>query len=484
MGVNVEELGQHQNYALIRADVQSTVSQAVVNIASLLVEVEVIRNRYEFRPNAKAPRKGSRRSIRSISKSIKFHKSTPSLDLPSPATTLQQKITENQRQKSFFTLAKWARSDAKKFKEKIQRLKNLVDALEEITRSAENLNITAVDPPNYATAVPGEDPPPYVIGDSASREAAPATLSTTEAAAPVSVFSQHDRLFSQQYKSFKTYLTGRPESSCRTIRARDKLLALSEHQFKELRADVYDELIRRQEYAHLVAHALEANPNYHPKRNQAREKLSSLAPHRFQDLVADVVFEIERRFAFLPEQYGYIDREVFQFPSSSLNPLTPRLDRRRYGCVGRRNSADFLDRISRPLSTLSEEWPLRNDYPPNSLVPRQFTSSIPSTNPTIFKSFHVKINSTTLDVLPAALATYGIPASSCQQYCLYIIFGDQERCMGLYEKPLKTFKELHKRGLKPHYMLRRLTPEAEMEQRAADEAGGWGLVPDRDTIFF
>ncbi|KAH8674613.1 prion-inhibition and propagation-domain-containing protein [Tricladium varicosporioides] len=486
VGVNVEELGQHQNYAFSRADVQSTVSQAVVNIASLLAEIEIIRNRYEFKPNAKASRKDSKRSIRGISKGIKFRKSTAPLDSPSPATTLQLKITENQRQKSFFTLAKWARSDAKKFKEKIQRLKNLIDALEDITRSVENTGVAAVEPPNYDTAVPSEDPPPYIPGDSASCGVTSATLPTTQSTTPAPVFTQHNQTFSQQYKAFKICLTGRPENASGTIHARDKLLGLSERQFKELRADVYDELIRREEYSHLVAHALEAKPNYHPKRNQARRKLSTLAPHRFQDLVADIVFEIERRFAFFPEQFGYTDREVSQSPSSSQTPLTPGPNRHRYGYVGPQISAENLRCISRPLPTLSEEWPLRSNYPANFLAPRQSSPSTQSidTNPSILKSFHVKTNSTTLDVLPAALATYGIPASSCQEYCLYIIFGDQERCMGLYEKPLKTFKELHNRGLKPHYLLKKLTPEAKMEQKAADEAGGWGLVADRDTIFF
>jgi hypothetical protein len=57
-------------------------------------------------------------------------------------------------------------------------------------------------------------------------------------------------------------------------------------------------------------------------------------------------------------------------------------------------------------------------------------------------------------VLPGALKKYNINAD-WRQYALYIVFGDQERCLGLEEKPLILFKQLDREGRKPMFMLRR-----------------------------
>lgn len=60
-------------------------------------------------------------------------------------------------------------------------------------------------------------------------------------------------------------------------------------------------------------------------------------------------------------------------------------------------------------------------------------------------------------VLPAALKKYQINAP-WDQYALYIVYGDQERCLGLHEKPLILFKQLDKEGKKPMFMLRKTNP--------------------------
>ena len=57
-------------------------------------------------------------------------------------------------------------------------------------------------------------------------------------------------------------------------------------------------------------------------------------------------------------------------------------------------------------------------------------------------------------VLPAALKKYQINAP-WDQYALYIVYGDQERCLGLDEKPLILFKQLDREGKKPMFMLRK-----------------------------
>lgn len=58
-------------------------------------------------------------------------------------------------------------------------------------------------------------------------------------------------------------------------------------------------------------------------------------------------------------------------------------------------------------------------------------------------------------VLPAALKKYNINAP-WEQYALYIVYGDKERCLGMDEKPLILFKQLDKEGKKPMFMLRKI----------------------------
>lgn len=75
----------------------------------------------------------------------------------------------------------------------------------------------------------------------------------------------------------------------------------------------------------------------------------------------------------------------------------------------------------------------------------------------IFKSFRVSMDDPCHKVLPAALKKYNINAD-WRQYALYIVYGDQERCLALDEKPLILFKQLDKEGRKPMFMLRKSAP--------------------------
>ena len=86
----------------------------------------------------------------------------------------------------------------------------------------------------------------------------------------------------------------------------------------------------------------------------------------------------------------------------------------------------------------------------------------------IFKSFRVSMDDPCYKVLPAALKKYQINAP-WDQYALYIVYGDQERCLGLEEKPLILFKQLDKEGKKPMFMLRK---HAAPEQGHVSTVGG------------
>ncbi len=99
----------------------------------------------------------------------------------------------------------------------------------------------------------------------------------------------------------------------------------------------------------------------------------------------------------------------------------------------------------------------------------------------IFKSFRVGLEDPCYKVLPAALRKYNIQAD-WRQYALYIVYGDQERCVGLEEKPLALFKDLDREGKKPMFMLRKLANPMVGEPvtagigfKAPVQAGGFGM---------
>lgn len=73
-----------------------------------------------------------------------------------------------------------------------------------------------------------------------------------------------------------------------------------------------------------------------------------------------------------------------------------------------------------------------------------------------------------------ALKRYNIH-DDWRQYALYIVHGDQERCLGLKEKPLLLFKQLDKEGRKPMFMLRRHASPQDGWSGAAGGGGGGGL---------
>lgn len=77
----------------------------------------------------------------------------------------------------------------------------------------------------------------------------------------------------------------------------------------------------------------------------------------------------------------------------------------------------------------------------------------------IFKSFRVSWEDPCYKVLPAALKKYNIHHDP-KDYALYIVYGDQERCLALDEKPLLLFKQLEKEGRKPMFMLGRIHPDS------------------------
>lgn len=88
----------------------------------------------------------------------------------------------------------------------------------------------------------------------------------------------------------------------------------------------------------------------------------------------------------------------------------------------------------------------------------------------IFKSFRVSVDDPCYKVLPAALKKYNINGD-WKQYALYIVYGDQERCLGLEERPLILFKQLEKEGRKPMFMLRKQQHGADSGSHPSNNIG-------------
>lgn len=86
------------------------------------------------------------------------------------------------------------------------------------------------------------------------------------------------------------------------------------------------------------------------------------------------------------------------------------------------------------------------------IKPPQSIDTSPSGN--TFKSFPVSMDDPCYKVLPIALKQYNIN-DDWRQYSLYITYGNQERCLGLEERPLVLFKQLDKEGRKPMFVLRK-----------------------------
>ncbi|KAI9846726.1 MAG: Adaptor for signal transduction [Thelocarpon superellum] len=140
------------------------------------------------------------------------------------------------------------------------------------------------------------------------------------------------------------------------------------------------------------------------------------------------------------------------------------------GSSGNRNTHTPSEEISLPHTsfierdargTTSTATSTRSRPEPTPLEPpRSDGSNGPSSggpSVEIFKSFRVSMDDPCYKVLPDALKKYNINAD-WKQYALYIVFGDEERCLELEEKPLILFKQLDREGKKPMFMLRKIAP--------------------------
>jgi protein STE50 len=140
--------------------------------------------------------------------------------------------------------------------------------------------------------------------------------------------------------------------------------------------------------------------------------------------------------------------------------------------------ADYSTHPREVPSRVGSVDPTRQGGGDKPVAPRRMQTPAPDTpggssaSVEIFKSFRVSMDDPCYKVLPAALKKYKINAP-WDQYALYIVYGDQERCLGLEEKPLILFKQLDKEGKKPMFMLRK-TNNAQIDPGDAPGSAGLG----------
>lgn len=455
-----------------REDIAPSIYQVLDAVSLLLSELDGLREKY--RPTG------------SISQSSLYDTKAHGL----PVTSQDQRVLNpisfrhrrgSNRRKFSIVSVKWAWRDASRFEEKVKKLKSLIDGLDNISRVASTLTLPQAQLPETSAPNHNENPPRY---SALGLQLPPYSNSLQAHVRRTAVTSMNreqdvsDEL--KQYLVMKEYLISLPELGPDSVRARDRLVRLSKAQFEDLRADVYDELVRRQEFGLNQCSFLLPNPIYHSKRNEARQRLSGLLDTRFNVLIADLVSETDRRLPHLCRDSQNFE-DVASVADSDLFDTPRELDIRRWGYVGPNTPINgsypslTSSAIRQHYDNLRALYRLRENYivsgstrDNRSIINEGSTlslSTIAETVPPngvstseIFKSLRVSKDDTTAKVLPVALKKYNINALP-EAYSLNLAFTNGERCLDLDEKPLLLFKKLEKEGLRPMFMLRKLSSD-------------------------
>ena len=117
------------------------------------------------------------------------------------------------------------------------------------------------------------------------------------------------------------------------------------------------------------------------------------------------------------------------------------------------NDLDHGAYSSRDKAGGSLGLPRRRDTPSAPDTP---ISGLSGSSVEVYKSFRIGMDDPCYKVLPTALRKYNIQPP-WDNYGLYIVYGNQERCLTMDEKPLHLFKQLDKEGKRPMFMLRKTT---------------------------
>ncbi|KAG8530549.1 uncharacterized protein KY384_005052 [Bacidia gigantensis] len=199
-----------------------------------------------------------------------------------------------------------------------------------------------------------------------------------------------------------------------------------------------------------------SQPSTSPNQANMPSPTSPNTYNRYRDPQAQGTVRTIYSHAEDPGGYG----STANFDRNASNPTpTPRTLAESRALAGR----------GPPVSNYNQAQPTPSSQPEDP--PPSSSGAGPSVE--IFKSFRVSMDDPCEKVLPAALKKYNINAD-WKNYALYIVHGDQERCLGLKEKPLIVFKQLDREGKKPMFMLRKHA--APMEGHTTNNYSG-GMNP-------
>jgi hypothetical protein len=210
--------------------------------------------------------------------------------------SLRQRVCDNQKQKSLLALAKWVICDAKKFAEKVQRLRGLIDDVEDILE-ATGIPRSPSSPLITTSPADRSPPPPYSTAQIQAHQERDAVVQPPTCQPPARWVD--DRSIFQHYAKLKMFLALSIDEATPRLDARTR--CLSDNQLNELRVDAYDELMRRRNtrVIPLSPHNPSYNSTYSLVRNEIRRRLSTLSDRGFRDLTLDLVFELGRRYPLL-----------------------------------------------------------------------------------------------------------------------------------------------------------------------------------------
>jgi len=370
------------------------------------------------------------------------------------------------------------------------QIKSFVDDLEEITgvSASSELNpppyprssILVDAPPAYSREAHGQ---PASVGVSRPQRPSSPLPSPSIPRAVVDFTSEEE-----QYATIRKYLLTFEGATTDNIRYPDingRFVSLSKSQFKEIAADTFEELLRRQEVANGsdVPRFLSANPFYPRTRNIVRQLISTIPAAGFDCLLLDMFHELERRFPHVVP-VAPVTHPVLKPIPNPFFEAHRTMESRRYGIVlphGSQSPLIYPQAYRQPLMFYcSPRYPVDrfSHLPPpvrsrgpitryscssvsiQTYSPPDSTLTEPSSIQARLQSFtgrHVNPSlrtMTTNEVIECMLERHYIKGSS-EDYDLFIVRGKLQIQMCVGQKPFEAVRQMDiVDGDQPMFMIR------------------------------
>ncbi|KAI9048180.1 hypothetical protein LZ554_007975 [Drepanopeziza brunnea f. sp. 'monogermtubi'] len=373
MGLHFDEEGHLKESLVTRSDIDPIVTRFLNTIAFLLNEIEIIRRIYELKPPLELI---TPESCQSTENSINPLKSLERRSAISQITTLYQRMKENQKQKSLLAIAKWMYLDAKKFDEKVKKLKGLIDVSST-----------------------------YSVSHARRARTKQRLLKLTNTHLHELRIDVLDELCRREQEIAPAFLPENASYHPKRNYARKRISTLPPHRFRDLAEDLVFELERR--FPSLWSQTIESGPAVHlpdpfsiPRTAVTRRYGCVLPPNVPPPLLR---YQAAQNWTALSHVH-----------MSPLSELRPRLSSRFSP------SSTTLGQVGGPARSISKE---------DARTSTDASGPGSHASVSIFKPFRVSKDDHTRKVLPAALRMYNINAPS-EQYSLFITHGGKERCLG------------------------------------------------------